>query len=111
MSNQLPGPYQQRPMPPGYYPPRTNGLAIGAFVTSFVVPILGAILGHVAFSQIKRTGEGGQGLAIAAIIIGWVGTLIYTVFIVLAIMMVVFAFNTFPGVLESFTPTPFPSGF
>jgi hypothetical protein len=34
--------------------------------------IVGAILGHVALSQIKRTNEAGSGLAIADIILGWV---------------------------------------
>jgi hypothetical protein len=34
--------------------------------------ILGIILGFVAKSQIKRTGEGGSGLATAGIVIGFV---------------------------------------
>ncbi|MFH0831030.1 MAG: DUF4190 domain-containing protein [Parcubacteria group bacterium] len=49
----------------------TNGLAIAAFVLSLVgLGIIGLILGIVALSQIKKTGEGGKGLAIAGIIIG-----------------------------------------
>jgi hypothetical protein len=32
---------------------------------------IAAIMGHVAMGQIKRTGEGGNGLAIAAVVIGW----------------------------------------
>lgn len=51
---------------------RTNGLAIAAFVMSLVgFSFIAAIMGHVAMGQIKRNGEGGKGLAIAAVVIGW----------------------------------------
>ena len=46
-------------------PPGTNGLAIASLISSIVVcgigSILGVIFGHIALSQIKRTGEGGKG--------------------------------------------------
>ncbi|MDG4793563.1 DUF4190 domain-containing protein [Micromonospora sp. WMMD1082] len=78
------------PAPPGYgYPPppgygypqqRTNSLAIVALVLSLIgvgscitAPI-GAIMGHVAMRQIRETGEGGEGMAKAAIIVGWILT-------------------------------------
>ncbi|MEA5457255.1 DUF4190 domain-containing protein [Sinomonas sp. JGH33] len=51
----------------------TNALAIISLITSFFISIVGLILGVVALSQIKRTGEGGRGLAIAAIVIGSAG--------------------------------------
>jgi hypothetical protein len=72
------------PAPPYAYaaPPatrRTNGFAVAALVCSlatFVVcgigSILGIVFGHVARSQIKRTGEDGAGLALAGLIIGYV---------------------------------------
>jgi uncharacterized membrane protein len=41
--------------------------------------ILGIIFGFVALSQIKQTGQGGRGMAIAGIIIGVVVTAIVTV--------------------------------
>lgn len=51
---------------------RTNGLAVAAFVMSLVgFSFIAAIMGHVAMGQIKRNGEGGNGLAIAAVVIGW----------------------------------------
>ena len=53
---------------------RTNVLAIVGLVVAFFVPIVGAILGHVALGQIKKTGEEGRGLALAAVILGWVFT-------------------------------------
>ena len=72
--------YTQPPAPrygeaaPGYAPvqPGYNTLAIVAFILAFFTTIIGVILGFVALSQIKRTGEQGRGLAIAAIIIGFV---------------------------------------
>ena len=33
--------------------------------------VLAVIFGHIAISQINRTGEGGKGLATAALIIGY----------------------------------------
>ncbi|BCJ58740.1 DUF4190 domain-containing protein [Micromonospora endophytica] len=71
------------PAPPGYgYPPQraTNTLAIVALVLSLIgigscitAPI-GAIMGHVAMRQIRETGESGEGMAKAAIIVGWILT-------------------------------------
>ncbi|GAA3393234.1 DUF4190 domain-containing protein [Cryptosporangium minutisporangium] len=70
--------------PPGYpmYAPRKqNGLALASMITSicsFVMcgglpGIVGAILGHKAKKQIRETGEDGEGMATAGIIIGWIG--------------------------------------
>ncbi|NLU80762.1 DUF4190 domain-containing protein [Micromonospora sp. HNM0581] len=68
--------------PPGYgYPQRkTNSMAIVALVLSLIgigscitAPV-GAILGHVAIRQIRQTGESGEGMAKAAIIVGWILT-------------------------------------
>lgn len=79
-----PGPYSPAQFP-GYGPPpqtSTNGMAIASLVVSLVglficgglLCPLGAIFGHVAKGQISRTGEAGDGLALAGLIIGWVGT-------------------------------------
>lgn len=67
----------------GAYPTRkTNGLAVASLVLSIVgflwiLPLVGsvagAIMGHIALGQIKRTGEGGRGMALAGVIIGWAG--------------------------------------
>ncbi|MBO0983055.1 DUF4190 domain-containing protein [Rathayibacter sp. ZW T2_19] len=50
---------------------RYNILAIIGFIASFFVSVVGIVLGFIALSQIKRTGEKGRGLAIAAIVIGF----------------------------------------
>ncbi|MBF6324525.1 DUF4190 domain-containing protein [Nocardia cyriacigeorgica] len=73
--------YPYQPGYPGYgMPPQgTNGMAIGALITScigllccglFVVSTVGLILGVIAQKQIDQTGQEGRGFAQAAI---WVG--------------------------------------
>jgi hypothetical protein len=56
----------------------TNGLAIAALVLGilwvyWVGSILAVIFGHVALSQIHRSRQGGRGLAIAGLVLGYVG--------------------------------------
>jgi len=89
MSDQTPASYPPAP-PTGYtpYPAQksgTNVLAIIALVGAFVFPLAGVICGHIALSQIKRTGENGRGLAIAGLIIGYV----YIAFIVLMVIIAI----------------------
>lgn len=70
-----PGYAQQSFAPGGHLPPAKppmNVLAIIGFVGVFFLGIIGVVLGHIALSQIKRTGEGGRGFALAATIIGYV---------------------------------------
>ncbi|MFG1887141.1 DUF4190 domain-containing protein [Micromonospora sp. NPDC049051] len=84
----------------GYAPPRkTNGLAIAALVlsligiTSCLTAPVGAILGHVAQKQIRETGEDGEGMAKAAIIIGWIFTGLLVLGILFYVVMIVFAIS------------------
>lgn len=78
--------------PQGYAAPPTNTMAIVALVLAFIVPLVGAILGHVALGQIKRTGESGHGLALAGVIIGWVFTAIAAIAILFYIVAMVSMF-------------------
>ncbi len=62
---------------------RTNGLAgvsLGFGIGQFLLPIFGALIaivcGHIARGQIRRTGEQGDGLAIAGLVLGYLGILI-----------------------------------
>jgi uncharacterized membrane protein YidH (DUF202 family) len=71
----------------------TNGLAIASLVlslvgVSFIGSILGIIFGHIARSQIRRTGERGAGLALAGLIIGYVtiGLLVTLLIIFVAVL-------------------------
>jgi len=57
--------------PPYAAAPTTNTLAIVALIAAFFVPLAAVICGHLALSQIKRTGQGGRSLALAGTIIGY----------------------------------------
>lgn len=63
---------------PGSVPQGNNGLAIASLVLSIVGvccgigSIIGIVLGFVAMNQIKKTGQSGEGLAKAGIIIGFI---------------------------------------
>lgn len=52
---------------------KTNTLAIVSLISSFFISLVGIITGHMALSQIKKTGEKGRGMALAGTIIGYVG--------------------------------------
>ena len=54
-------------------PAKYNVLAIVSLVTAFFVSLAAIITGHIALNQIKRTGEQGRGLAIAGLVLGYVG--------------------------------------
>jgi hypothetical protein len=57
-------------------PAKWNVLAIVSLVTSILwISLVGIITGHLALSQIKKTGEQGRGLALAGVIVGYVGLL------------------------------------
>lgn len=60
--------YQQQPQRAN-----TNVLAIISFISAFFLNLLAVVLGHVALSQIKRTGERGSGFAIAGLVLGYLG--------------------------------------
>ncbi|WP_139359764.1 DUF4190 domain-containing protein [Arthrobacter sp. SRS-W-1-2016] len=55
-------------------PGQTNGMAIASLIVVFFNSVIGLILGHIALSQIKKNGQAGHGLALAAVIIGWITT-------------------------------------
>ena len=71
---------------------KVNPLAIASlacglaqFVFGPVATIPAIVLGHVARSQIKRTGEQGAGLALAGLILGWVVVSLVLVVIVVGL--------------------------
>ena len=93
-----PPPYGQPAPGYGYgypqpYSAKTNTLAIISLVSSIaglvILPLLGSlagvICGHISLNQIKKTGEQGRGMALAGLIVGYVGLALAIVGIVLAI--------------------------
>ncbi|MCW1883721.1 GYF domain-containing protein [Luteolibacter flavescens] len=98
-STVLPTPYITQPPPgayvPGYYPPvaPSNGLAIASMVcgivgiiTCYFAGLLGlpaVICGHMAISQINNSSVpmGGRGMAIAGLVLGYLGIVMSVGFI------------------------------
>lgn len=78
-------------------PKKTNTLAVVSLISSlvgvFVIPLIGQIVGvitgHMSLNQIKTTGEGGRGMALAGTIIGWVslGLVILTLILIFAVFV------------------------
>jgi hypothetical protein len=70
---------------PGGTPQGNNGLAIASLVVGlisflccgfgFVTGVLAVVLGVLAKNQIKQTGQNGDGLATAGIVIGAIGVI------------------------------------
>ena len=80
-----------------------SGLAVASFVTSLALVFLsagflsfiGAILGHVSLSKLRKAGSTqNRGLAIAGVIIGWVSTALAWIFLIGFISLVVGAAST-----------------
>ena len=55
---------------------KTSGLAIAALAMAFLAPVVGFILGILALGSIKKNKEAGRGLAISAIVVSVVITLV-----------------------------------
>lgn len=96
----------------GYYPPPppqgppTNTMAIISLVLAFVFAPAGLILGFIARKQIKETGEGGAGLALAGIIISIVqivAGILALIFFIIFFVVLVDSVNNLPS------PSPFPT--
>jgi Domain of unknown function (DUF4190) len=124
------GPAQPGSPAPGYPPaygyggyappvvpagPGTNGMAIASMVVSLVgtvglicygaggiLGLVGAILGHVARKQIREQGQGGDGMALAGIIIGWATLALGLIIVALIAIFVWWAVKSTPT-------TPYPS--
>lgn len=97
----LPRPSVPSP-PPVVVQQRTSGLAIASLVCGicqigFPVPtgVVAIFLGHAARRRIRRTGERGDGLALAGLILGYVGLIGY-VLLFLFIFMVTTSHQPFP---------------
>ena len=76
--------------PPGHGWGRpTNQLAMVALVLSFLGPLspVGLVLGVVARGQIRRTGEEGEGVALAAVVVGGVITTLLVVVVVFWVLV------------------------
>jgi hypothetical protein len=72
----------------------TNGFAIASMVLGIVWlfglgSILAVIFGHIARRQIRTRGESGGGMAMAGVVLGWIGVaflIAYIAFVVIAVI-------------------------
>ncbi|WP_234800198.1 DUF4190 domain-containing protein [Mycolicibacterium diernhoferi] len=85
-----PIPQYQAVAVPVAYPPGvgTNAMSIAALVCSLVLAPLGIVFGHIALSQIKRSGEDGRGLAIAGLVIGYIFTAVALLWIIVTVVFI-----------------------
>ncbi len=87
----------------------TFGLAGICFGIIGFLPAIGwlaaVITGHVGIGQIGRTGEGGRGLAIAGLILGYVGMGVTLCTLVLYLLSAL-GFIVLPSLQGLTTPTP-----
>ena len=97
------------------YRPNTNGLATASLVFGiiswFLCPLVGGVIavacGHIAHSQIKRTGESGSGMATAGLVLGYIHLAAAAIFIVFWLV----AFGGMLAILAAIgtaAPTPSP---
>jgi Domain of unknown function (DUF4190)/DUF1707 SHOCT-like domain len=86
------GPLAPAPYQAGYYQPlnirKTNGFAVGALVCG-ILPVFGGIpaviLGHYARGQIRKSGERGDGMAIAGLVFGYLWISLWLLVILIGI--------------------------
>ncbi|WP_350349190.1 DUF4190 domain-containing protein [Agromyces sp. G08B096] len=84
---------------------KTNTLAIvsliasiaGIVVVYFIGSVVGVICGHISLNQIKKTGEQGRGMAIAGLIVGYVGIALSIIAAIVLISLSAWLFSTYPN--------------
>jgi len=76
-------------------PRRTNGLAVASLACGigqiffwFLAAIPAVVLGHMARRQIRQTGEDGAGMALAGLVLGWIGIVATVLLVVGAVALV-----------------------
>jgi hypothetical protein len=107
----------------GYYnnysppaqPTKTNGKSITALVLgilSIILPYIGFLIGIAAivfaslsFKELKYRNEQGRGLATAGLVCGIVGTALYAIIILFAILAFAFFSTSVAPFINSFQPS------
>lgn len=85
-------PFARPPAPPG-----TNPLAITSMICGIaqffgfwlLCTIPAIVCGHIARRQIRRTGEQGEGMAMAGLVLGWIGAALSVVAVVALVLLIV----------------------
>lgn len=69
----------------------TSGMAVASLVLGitwvfWIGSILAVIFGHKALSDIRCTGADGKGLALAGVVLGWVGVATLTIWVLMLLL-------------------------
>jgi hypothetical protein len=82
------------------------------FVLPFIGGVIAVVTGHVAKSQIQRTGEDGDTFATIGLILGYLhlAVVLVALVVVLLVLFGVFALVVTSSGIHAVTPTPQPSG-
>jgi hypothetical protein len=64
-------------------------MSILSLVFAFVFPPLGIVFGHIAKKQIRRTGEAGSGFATAGLVLGYIFTVLWILYVIFIIVVLV----------------------
>lgn len=98
--NEYPNQYQQPAMVP--MSQKTNTMAIVGFVLSFIFSIAGLIVSIIAMNQIKQTGEGGRGLALAGVIISAISIAFAIIYLIVVFAVIIPAASQYSSTTSSF---------
>ncbi len=85
---------------------QNNVLAVPALLLSclgvitFVCAPIGAILGHVARKQIRQRGQTGGGFALAAVVVGWTVTGLYTCGLIIPLLFILLKAGAISGIFS-----------
>jgi hypothetical protein len=86
------GPVAVAPYQAGFYSPLTvrptNGFAIGSLVLGIFPLFMGipaVVLGHIARGQIRKTGERGDAMAVAGLVLGYLWISLFTLLFLLIV--------------------------
>lgn len=91
MSNPEYQSYQQQPAATA----STNTMAVISMISSIVgwfsfgvLCIVGVVLGHMSLKQMKTSGEGGRGMAITGLVVGYIGIAGWIIGLIIFIVVV-----------------------
>ncbi len=88
-----------------------NAFALIAIVLAFVQPIAGIVFGHMGMSQIKRNGDTGRGVALTALIVGYVMVAGVVLAVVSYFAFIIIMIATMGAAFSEFDPSDFDSSF
>ncbi|CAG7599624.1 DUF4190 domain-containing protein [Leucobacter soli] len=73
---------------------QTNAFALVSVILAFIQPIAAIVFGHLAINQIKRNGDGGRGIALTGLIIGYVYVASFVLFILIYVSIIALAIGS-----------------